>query len=160
MAGAAAAGAGGRMAGKAAGGAVKAGASLAGGTQLSFALGKAASSSGGVKGALGGVSAVAQAGAGAIKNAGKAVASKAGGSISESHKAGMRGGLNALSQKGLKPVSANDSGSSGGGSNQPDWAKKIKNQQTRQNAGRRAGDAIRSGDTRGGGFNIKLEQEE
>jgi len=157
MAGAAAAGAGVSAGAKATGGAVKAGASLAGGTKLSFALGKAASGSDGVKGALGGASAVAQAGMGAVKNAGKAVASKATGSVSAAHKLGMRGGLNALSQKGLKPISAKDSS---GSSNQPDWAKKIKNQQTRQNASRRAGDAIRSGDTRGGGFNIKLEQEE
>ncbi len=76
MAGGAAAGAGAGMAGKAAGGAVKAGASPAGGTQLSFALGKAASGSGGVKGALGGASAVAQAGMGAVKNAGKAAPQK------------------------------------------------------------------------------------
>ena len=157
MAGGAAAGAGAGMAGKAAGGAVKAGASLAGGTQLSFALGKAASGSGGVKGALGGASAMAQAGMGAVKNAGKAAASKATGSVSAAHKAGMRGGLNGLSQKGLKPISANDSG---GGANQPDWAKKIKRQQSTHNATRRASDAIRSGDTSGGGFAIKLEQEE
>ena len=151
--------AGGAAAGAGAGGAVKAGASLAGGTQLSFALGKAASGSGGVKGALGGASAVAQAGMGAVKNAGKAAASKATGSVSAAHKSGMRGGLNALSQKGLKPISANDGGS-GGGANQPDWAKKIKRQQSTHNATRRASDAIRSGDTRGGGFAIKLEQEE
>ena len=161
MAGAAAAGAGAGMAGKAAGGAVKAGASLAGGTQLSFALGKAASGAGGVKGALGGASAMAQAGMGAVKNAGKAATSKATGSVSQAHKAGMRGGLNGLSQKGLKPVSANDGGGgSGSGSNQPDWAKKIKRQQTTHNATRRASDAIRSGDTRGGGFALKLEQDE
>ena len=146
-------------AGAMAGGAVKAGASLAGGTQLSFALGKAASGSGGVKGALGGASAMAQAGMGAVKNAGKAAASKATGSVGAAHKAGMRGGLNGLSQKGLKPISANDSGG-GGGANQPDWAKKIKRQQSTHNATRRASDAIRSGDTRGGGFALKLEQEE
>ncbi len=73
----------------------------------------------------------------------------------------MRGGLNGLSQKGLKPISINDSGGdSGGGANQPDWAKKIKRQQSTHNATRRASDVIRSGDTSGGGFAIKLEQDE
>ncbi len=158
LAGASLAGAGAGMAGKAAGGAVKAGASLAGGTKLSFALGKAASGSGGLKGAAGGLSGVAMAGMGAVKNAGKAAMNKATGGVSQAHKAGMRGGLNSLSQKGLKPVSANDGGGSSG--HQPHWAKKIKRQQQAHNATRRAGDAIRSGDRPGGGIAPKLEQDE
>jgi len=137
--------AGGRAAGRAGGGAVKAGASLAGGTDMAFTLGKAASGKSGTAGNLAGTATVAKAAGGALVNAGKSAASKATKPVSEAYNGGLRHGLNALSQKGLKSASkeTND--------NAPDWAKRVQRDQKRAHATNAAHHTLRSGDRPGGG---------
>ena len=146
--------AGGRVAAGVGGTSVKAGASLAGGANMAFTLGKAASGKSGVGGAVAGASAMVQAAGGAGLNAGKAAASKVTGPVTEAYRGGLRGGLNALSQKGLKPVSreSND--------NAPDWAKQVKSQQRRAHATNTAHHTLRSGDRPGGGMSPNLNKKD
>ena len=140
----------GRAAANIGGGAVKAGASLAGGTNMAFTLGKAASGKSGASGNVAGAAAVAQAAGGAVINAGRSAASKVTGPVSEAYNGGLRGGLNALSKKGLKPVSkeSND--------NSPDWARKVQRDQKRAHATNAAHHTLRSGDRPGGGTSPTL----
>lgn len=146
--------AGGRVAAKTGGGAVKAGASLAGGANMAFTLGKAASGKTGAGGAIAGASAMAQATGGAIKNAAKGAASKATAPMREAYNGGLRGGLNALSEKGLKSASPNSN------DNTPDWAKKVKQSQRRAHAGNTAHHTLRSGDRPGGGVSPTLNNKD
>jgi len=129
LAGGAMASAGAKGAASASAGAVKAGASMAGGSKVAFMLGKM-SAGGGVKGAIGGAGAVAQAGVMSVAKKGADMASKAGGAISTAHTRGMHGGLRALST-GMKPMPKPDGGSKG----QPNWAKKVHRQQKTRNGG-------------------------
>jgi len=117
--------AGAKGAARASGGAVKARASLAGGADMAFTLGKAASGKSGAAGNIAGAATVAKAVGGALKNAGKAVASKMSSPLSESYAGGLRHGLNGLSQKGLKPLPKENN------DNAPDWAKRVKRDQKR-----------------------------
>ncbi len=136
-------------------GAVKAGASMAGGTQAGFALGKMASGAGGVKGAVAGAAGVAQAAGMAVAKAGSSAAKKVSGGVKGAHMSGFRGGVNALSKNGLKPK-AKDAGSS----SEPNWAKRVHRQQQPRQAARRATDALRQSDTRGGGLTLSLKQDD
>jgi len=150
LAGGAMASAGAKGAASASAGAVKAGASMAGGSKVAFMLGKM-SAGGGVKGAIGGAGAVAQAGVMSVAKKGADMASKAGGAISTAHTRGMHGGLRALST-GMKPMPKPDGGSKG----QPNWAKKVHRQQKTRNAGRTASNAIRGADRGGSGTGPSL----
>ena len=157
LAGGAAAGAGIKGVGKGAAASVKAGASMAGGSKLAFALGSI-SQGGGVKGAVAGVGAVAQAGVMSVAKAGGRKALAAGGAISTAHGNGMRGGMRALS-KGMKSpggAGAKDAAAGGGKGKGPDWAKKIQRQQKTRHATRTATNALRGGDGGGSGSGPSL----
>ena len=149
LAGGAIAGAGAKGAIKGGTVAVKAGASMAGGSKVAFALGKMGSGQGGVKGAAAGMAAVAQAGVMSVAKAGAEKVKGAGGAISKAHSSGMRGGLHALSG-GMKrlPKAESDKGGTGKG---PNWAKKVHRQQKTRHATRAASHAIRNSDSGGGG---------
>ncbi len=143
LAGGAAAGAGLKGIGKGAAGSIKAGASMAGGSKVAFTLGQI-SQCGGMKGVAAGIGAVAQAGVMSVAKAGADKALAAGGAVSSAYGNGMRGGMRALS-KGIKsPVKV---ASESGGKEQPKWAKKVRRQQHRRDAGRHAAHAL----SRGGG---------
>ena len=146
--------AGAKGAARAGGGAVKAGASLAGGTDMAFTLGKAASGKSGMAGNIAGVATVAKAAGGAVKNAGKATASKATTPAREAYNGGLRHGLNALSQKGLKPLPKENN------DNAPNWAKQASRQQKRAHATNAAHHTLRSGDRPGGGTAPTLKQKD
>lgn len=146
--------AGSRAARRVGGGAVKAGASLAGGTNMAFTLGKAASGKSGAAGNVAGAGTVAKAAGGAMMNAGKSAASKAAKSVSESYNGGLRHGLNALSQKGLKPLPKENN------DNIPSWAKRVQRDQKRANASNAAHHTLRSGDRSGGGASPNLNNKD
>jgi len=156
LAGGAVAGVATRGAATATSGAVKAGASLAGGAQSSFSLGKLASGAGGIKGAAAGLVGVAQAAGAASVKAGVGVAKKATGSVSGAHNDGYRGGVNALSQSGLKPKPSDKANNN----NEPNWARKVHRQQQTRRAARSATDALRQSDNRGGGLTLSLKQDD
>lgn len=148
LAGGAVAGAGIKGVAKGAATSVKAGASMAGGTKIAFALGSM-SKGGGIKGAAAGVGALAQAGVMSVAKAGAAKVAGAGSAISTAHANGMSGGMRALS-KGMKRAPKVEAAGGGGGKG-PNWAKKVHGQQTRRHAARTASHAIRSSDSGGGG---------
>lgn len=152
LAGGAMASAGAKGAAIASASAVKAGASMAGGSKVAFALGKMAGGGSGIKGAIGGVSAVAQAGVMSVAKKGADVASKAGGAISTAHTRGMHGGLRALST-GMKPLPKPEGS---GNKGEPNWAKKAQRQQKTRHAGRTASNAIRGADRGGSGSGPSL----
>lgn len=156
LAGGAVAGAAAGGAAAATGGAIKAGASLAGGAQSSFTLGKLASGAGGIKGAAAGAVGMAQAAGSASIKGGMNAAKKAASAVTGAHGAGYRGGVNALSQSGLK-AKPKDAGAN---NNEPNWAKKVHRQQQTRHAARRATDAIRQSGSSGGGLSISLKQED
>jgi len=143
----------GRAGSKSGGAAVKAGASLAGGANMAFTLGKAASGKTGASGAVAGASAMAQAAGGAIKNAAKGAASKATAPVNEAYNGGLKSGLNALSQKGLSTAKQSND-------NTPDWAKQVKSQQRRAHATNTAHHTLRSGDRPGGGASPSLTNDD
>ncbi|NNE56990.1 MAG: P-type conjugative transfer protein TrbL, partial [Hellea sp.] len=74
--------------------------------------------------------------------------------VSESYNGGLRGGLNALSQKGLKPTSkeSND--------NAPNWAKRVQRDQKRVHATNAAHHTLRSGDRPGSGTSPTLNNKD
>jgi len=120
-----------KVAGKAAMGATKAGASLGGGASMAFAMGKAASGAGGIKGAAAGMSAVAQAGAGTVANAAKGQVSKASGALKSASAKGARGAITGTGgsmgpAKGGATSAAAEAASGGGAYQAPDWAKRLK----------------------------------
>jgi type IV secretion system protein TrbL len=133
------------------GGAVKAGASMVGGSKVGFALGKMAAGGSGVKGAIGGLGGVAQTGAMAVVRKGADMASKAGGAVSSAHTRGMHGGLRATT-KGMNPLPK----AGGGNKGEPNWAKKAHRQQKTRSAGRTASNAIRGADRGGSGSGPSL----
>ena len=146
--------AGARGAARSGGTAVKAGASLAGGANMAHALGKAASGKSGAAGNMAGAAMVARAAGGAVLNAAKAAGSKISKPVSGSYNGGMRHGLNALSQKGLKPLPKENN------DNAPDWAKRVKRDQKRAHATNAAHHTLRSGDRPGGGTSPNLNSKD
>ena len=143
LAGGAMASAGAKGAAGAASGAVKAGSSLAGGSKMAFSLGNMAYG-GGVKGAAGGIGAVAEAGVRSVAGKGKDLLKGAGGSVSAAYDRGARGGFAALS-KGMKPLKDKAASKE---KTSPDWAKKVQRRQQTRSLGRSAQQALSAG---GGG---------
>jgi len=97
---------------------------------------------------------VARAAGGAVVNAGKSAASKAAKPVSESYNGGLRHGLNALSQKGLRPLPKENN------DNAPSWAKRVQRDQKRANASNAAHHTLRSGDRPGGGTSPNLNNKD
>lgn len=112
---------------------VKAGASMSGGARTAYTLGSIAGG-GGVKGAVAGAAAVAQAGVMSVAKKGSDIATRAGGAVSKAHGEGMRGGLYALSG-GMKRVPKTPEGDSAVG---PGWAGKVRSRQHARNAAQHA----------------------
>ena len=128
---------------------------MAGGARSSFTLGKIASGSGGVKGAMAGAAGMAQAAGGAVTKAGAAGAKKLAGPVTGAHASGYRGAVNAMSKKGLKPRPKDEASGS-----EPNWAKKVHRKQQTRSAGRSASNAIRNSDSHGGAMAVSLQQED
>ena len=153
-----------KAAGKAAMGATKAGASLGGGASMAFAMGKAASVVGGVKGSAAGLSAVAQAGAGTVTNAAKGQISKASSALKSASTKGARGAITGTGgsigpAKGSAASAAADA-ASGGGDQAPDWAKKAKSSSNSHRAESAALHALRGGDSGGASSGPKLKDDD
>lgn len=157
-----------KVAGKAAIGATKAGASLGGGASMAFAMGKAASGTGGVKGAGAGLSAVAQAGAGTVANAAKGQVSRVGGGLKEALNTGARSAVTGTGgsighpkgSTGSGGSSGTDAASGAGAGQAPDWAKTAKPASNHHRAESAALHALRAGDSGGASSGPKLKDED
>ena len=160
------AGAGAVGAGKAAAGATvgaaKAGASITGGANMAFAMGKAASGAGGVKGAAAGFGAVAQAGAGTVANAAKGKVAKAGEALGKAKGAGIRGAVTGTGGTfkggaGAAPSAAGDA------SKAPDWAAQAQKAGKSRGSSRTESAALhsmRGGDSGGSSSGPRLKDDD
>jgi len=153
-----------KAAGSAAMGATKAGASLGSGASMAFAMGKAASGAGGIKGAAAGMSAVAQAGAGTVANAAKGQVSKAGVALKAASTKGARGAITgtggSMGPAKTGAASAAADAASGGAEQAPDWAKKAKSSSNSHRAESAALHALRGGDSGGASSGPKLKDDD
>ncbi len=157
VAGGMVAGAGARAAATGTTNALRAGASMAGGTRMAYSMGKTASGASGVKGAAAGVSAVAQAGAGTVVNAAKSTYARATGSVKQSYQSGGRGAVSATGGKisgGAASTAANDV------TGPPQWAKQANRNQLTRDASLAATSTMRDGDRGGAGEGPQLRQDE
>ena len=144
--------------GAAAGGtrsAVGAAASMAGGARTAYQMNAAASGKTGVRATMAGVSGVADAGARAAASGAKAFARRAFGTPGERHQAGARAAFAATGGTG-----APNAGPTNGPNSSPDWARRIRRDQSTRDAGMMAASAVRDGDRPGGGTSIQLRNDE
>jgi len=115
----------------------------------------AASGKTGVGAAMAGMSGVAGAGARAAASGARGFASRVFGSPETSHQAGARAAFAATGGTGAPNASpANGQNSS------PDWARRIRRDQSTRDAGMMAASAVRDGDRPGGGTSIQLKNDE
>ena len=145
--------------GAAAGGtrsAVGAAASMAGGARTAYQMNAAASGKSGAGAAMAGMSGVAGAGVRAAASGAKDFARRAFGNPHERHQAGARAAFAATGGTG-----APNAGPTNGGQNSsPDWARRIRRDQSTRDAGMMAASAVRDGDRPGGGTSIQLKNDE
>jgi len=142
------------------GNAIKAGASLTGGAGAAFSLGKAASGTTGAKGAIAGVSAVAQAGAGTVVDTAKRSIGKATDSVKQSFQGGGRTAF-AATGGSINGGAASGASQAPSKTGSPDWARRAKSQQRNRDAAT-AGQSVLAGSRGGGGDaspSIKQDEE-
>jgi len=144
--------------GAAAGGArsaVGAAASMTGGARTAYQMNAAASGKTGAGAAAAGMSGVAGAGVRAAASGARNLAGRMLGNPRESHQAGARAAFAATGGTGpSNPPSPRGPDSS------PDWARRIKRDQSVRDAGMMAASAVRDGDRPGGGTAIELRKDE
>ena len=144
--------------GAAAGGtrsAVGAAASMAGGARTAYQMNSAASGKTGAAAKMAGMSGVAGAGVRAAASGAKGFARRAFGTPSERHQAGARAAFAATGGTG-----APNAGPANGQNSSPDWARRIRRDQSTRDAGMMAASAVRDGDRPGGGTSIQLRNDE
>ncbi len=159
-AGAAAAGSAVRAGARLSGSAINMGSALGGGAKTAFQLGKAASGTGGLKGNVAGLSAVAQAGAGAAISGTKSALAGMTAPAKASFQNGGRGavtatGGNISSGSSSTPAKATDNPTTA-----PDWAGKAEHHPMGSHAGMMATHALRDGDRGGAAQGPNLKQDE
>ncbi|WP_336810153.1 P-type conjugative transfer protein TrbL [Bosea sp. MMO-172] len=159
--GAAATGAG-ALAGGAAAAAARGGATLAGGASAAYSLGAApGSSASGVANGLGGV---ASAGAQAAVSPLKRAASKAADSVKASYRAGARSAFEATGGSVTGNGDETDTSApsataaSSAPSTPPAWAKRMQRSQKMSHGVQTAAQAVKSGDSHGGGSSVNLSE--
>ena len=105
---------------------------------------------------MAGMSGVAGAGVRAAASGAKDFARRAFGNPHERHQAGARAAFAATGGTG-----APNAGPTNGGQNSsPDWARRIRRDQSTRDAGMMAASAVRDGDRPGGGTSIQLKNDE
>ncbi len=144
--------------GAAAGGArsaVGAAASMTGGARTAYQMNAAASGKTGAGAAAAGMSGVAGAGVRAAASGARNLAGRMFGNPRDSHQAGARAAFAATGGTGpAGPPSPRGPDSS------PDWARRIRRDQSTRDAGMMAAAAVRDGDRPGGGTSIELRKAE
>jgi type IV secretion system protein TrbL len=115
----------------------------------------AASGKTGAGAAMAGMSGAAGAGVRAAASGAKGFARRAFGNPRERHQAGARAAFAATGGTG-----APNAGSANGRNSSPDWARRIRRDQSTRDAGMMAASAVRDGDRPGGGTSIQLRNDE
>jgi type IV secretion system protein TrbL len=104
---------------------------------------------------MAGMSGVAGAGVRAAASGARNFARRAFGSPETSHQAGARAAFAATGGTG-----APNPAPTGGPNTSPDWARRIRRDQSTHDAGMMAASAVRDGDRPGGGTSIQLKNDE
>ena len=115
----------------------------------------AASGKSGAGATMAGMSGVADAGVRAAASGAKGFARRAFGNPHERHQAGARAAFAATGGTGTP-----NSGPANGQNSYPDWARRIRRDQSTRDAGMMAASAVRDGDRPGGGTSIQLRNDE
>ncbi len=152
--------AGGRMATGGGLAAIRAGTALGSAASTSFQLGQATSGASGIAGTAAGLSGVARAAAGAATQGARSVAGRAAGSLKQSAEAGRRGAWRATG--GTPTPSMNEAASAHSPSVNapPDWAKRLRSEQTARASRHAVGQAIKDGDRPGSGANPTINDKD
>ena len=132
--------------------AMKSGVAISGGTRMAYSMGKAASSSGGVKGAAAGIGAVASAGMGSAR----ASLSRMSEPVRRSFQSG---GRSAVTSTGGK-ISGGSETTDAASSKAPDWARRAKGSAMGHHTQIAASQALRDTNSAGAGANPSLKQDE
>jgi type IV secretion system protein TrbL len=145
--------------------AIRAGTALGSAASTAFQLGRATSGASGLAGAAAGMGGVARATGGAATQGARSVAGRAGSSLKQSADAGRRG---AWTSTGGTPT-ASMTGAAASVSQQsnaapanapPDWAKRIRSEQTARASRHAVTQAIKDGDRPGSGANPTIHQKD
>ena len=141
--------------------AVRAGTSLASATTTAYGLGAATSGESGMSGVTAGVAGVGRAGAGAVTNAARSFGLRIAAAFSEDVAAGRAAAWQAT---GGGPIAANDSVAPAGAGalreGTPDWARRLRAQQTRRAHMQATAQAVKEGDRPAGEASPDLDQKE
>ncbi|MCA8891764.1 MAG: P-type conjugative transfer protein TrbL, partial [Hyphomonas sp.] len=135
--------------------AVGAAASMTSGGRTAYQMNAAASGKTGAGAAMAGMSGVAGASVRAAASGARNFARRAFGSPSERHQAGARAAFAATGGTG-----APNAAPTGGQGASPDWARRIRRDQSTRDAGMMVAAAVRDGDRPGGGTSIELKKDE
>lgn len=153
--------AGGRMAAGGGLAAIRAGTAMGSAASTSFQMGQATSGASGMAGAAAGMSGVARAAGGAATQGARSAVSRAGSSLKESATKGTRA---AWTASGGTPTSAMQESAAASAntlaSSTPDWAKRIRSEQTARASRHAVTQAIKDGDRPGSGANPSIHQKD
>ena len=145
--------------------AVRGGAALAGATSSAYTLGAAGQS--GASGIASGLAGVGRAAGGAATAPARGAVSRAANSVKNSFQAGVRSGFTATggsstmgSAGGEEATGAAASGPPSDAAAPPAWARRMKRNQAVVHGAQAAAQALKSGDSHGGGHSVDLSQEE
>jgi len=151
--------AGGRMAAGGGLAAIRAGTAMGSAASSAYQLGSATSGASGMAGAAAGMSGVARAAGGAATQVARSAAGRAAGSLKQNADAGRRGAWTAT---GGAPTAAMSEGApvSTATNSAPDWAKRIRSEQTARASRHAVSQAIKDGDRPGSGANPTINEKD
>jgi len=139
--------------------AIRAGTALGSAASTAFQLGRATSGASGMAGAAAGMGGVARATGGAATQGARSAAGRAAGSLKQNADAGRRGAWTAT---GGAPTAAMSEGASvsTATNSAPDWAKRIRSEQSARASRHAVGQAIKDGDRPGQGANPTINDKD
>ncbi|MDF1719190.1 MAG: P-type conjugative transfer protein TrbL [Minwuia sp.] len=145
--------------------AIRAGTAMGSAASTSFQMGQATSGASGMAGAAAGMSGVARAAGGAAMQSARSVAGRAGSSLKQSADAGRRGAWTSTGgtpTASMTEVAASVSPQSNAlpANAPPDWAKRIRSEQTARASRHAVSQAIKDGDRPGSGANPSIHQKD
>ena len=141
--------------------AIRAGTAVGSAASSAYQLGSTTAGASGIAGAAAGMGGVARAAGGAVANTARSVAGRAGSSLKNSADAGRRGAWTATGGTPTTSMSEATAASANTPVNTaPDWAKRIRSEQTSRASRHAVGQAIKDGDRSGHGANPSLHQKD
>jgi type IV secretion system protein TrbL len=159
-AGAAVAGSGAALAGagRATAAAARGSAQMAGAVSGAYALGATGQS--GAARVAAGLGGIGKAGATAVTSPVKRAAASAAGSLKERYRAGASAAFSAMSGSSQSSAGGGAGGAGSASSSVPDWARRMRRSQAMSHGVSAAAQAVRSGDSAGGGHTVDLSERE